>query len=72
MKRTRSITGFLLAMILSLATFVGFKSVGATGVHAYGNQEKIVAGVSLPTLQDDHDLKSIIAFSQHFRIMVLP
>ena len=57
MKRVGSITGFLLAMILSLATFVGFKSVGTTDVYAYGNQEEMVAGVSLPTLQKDHIVK---------------
>lgn len=56
MKRTKSITSFLLAVILSLATFIGFTgSMTAKNVHADdGDQSNVVVGISLPTLQSDY------------------
>ncbi|MBS1456163.1 MAG: substrate-binding domain-containing protein [Clostridia bacterium] len=56
MKRTKSITSFLLAVILSLATFIGFtSSMTVKNVHADGGgQNNVVVGISLPTLQSDY------------------
>ena len=56
MKRTKSITSFLLAVILSLATFIGFtSSMTVKNVHAdSGGQNNVVVGISLPTLQSDY------------------
>lgn len=56
MKRTKSITSFLLAVILSLATFIGFtSSMTVKNVHADGGgQNNVVVGISMPSLQSDY------------------